>query len=226
MKCGWFKKANSGRIPQNTALIKLKMGWPTGFEPATARSTIWGSNRAELWPPTRTSELKFLATGRQAQVVSQFELNSNIERRTAGDSVRSSNPKSGGKALKCHQRTETRGIIYIFLHFTEETKPKNALSFPPEFLPNRPLKHSSFSIKTHFFDPQTALFPLSFPVSPPIHKKFGNEAFQFFLHGLAMIWPKIFPRHFLVKLFDPSRPRRRNPAQLALFPFSFFLLNC
>ena len=27
------------------------MGWPTGFEPATARSTIWGSNRAELWPP-------------------------------------------------------------------------------------------------------------------------------------------------------------------------------
>ena len=29
-----------------------KMGWPTGFEPATARSTIWGSNRAELWPPT------------------------------------------------------------------------------------------------------------------------------------------------------------------------------
>ena len=29
-----------------------EMGWPTGFEPATARSTIWGSNQAELRPPT------------------------------------------------------------------------------------------------------------------------------------------------------------------------------
>lgn len=27
------------------------MGWLTGFEPATARSTIWGSNQAELQPP-------------------------------------------------------------------------------------------------------------------------------------------------------------------------------
>src|SRR6266566_8937824 len=27
------------------------MGWSTGFEPATARSTIWGSNQAELRPP-------------------------------------------------------------------------------------------------------------------------------------------------------------------------------
>jgi hypothetical protein len=27
------------------------LGWPTGFEPATARSTIWGSNQAELRPP-------------------------------------------------------------------------------------------------------------------------------------------------------------------------------
>ena len=29
-----------------------EVGWPTGFEPATARSTIWGSNQAELRPPT------------------------------------------------------------------------------------------------------------------------------------------------------------------------------
>jgi hypothetical protein len=30
------------------------MGWLTGFEPATARSTIWGSNHAELQPPSGT----------------------------------------------------------------------------------------------------------------------------------------------------------------------------
>jgi hypothetical protein len=30
---------------------KEGMGWLTGFEPATARSTIWGSNHAELQPP-------------------------------------------------------------------------------------------------------------------------------------------------------------------------------
>src|SRR5207237_8651984 len=29
-----------------------KVGWPTGFEPATTRSTIWGSNQAELRPTT------------------------------------------------------------------------------------------------------------------------------------------------------------------------------
>ncbi len=28
-----------------------EMGWSTGFEPATTRSTIWGSNQAELRPP-------------------------------------------------------------------------------------------------------------------------------------------------------------------------------
>lgn len=38
---------------------RRKMGWPTGFEPATARSTIWGSNRAELWPPTGLERLDF-----------------------------------------------------------------------------------------------------------------------------------------------------------------------
>ncbi len=29
-------------------------GWPTGLEPATARTTIWGST-IELWPPSRTT---------------------------------------------------------------------------------------------------------------------------------------------------------------------------
>src|SRR6266540_1854915 len=29
-----------------------KLGWLTGFEPATTRSTIWGSNHAELQPPS------------------------------------------------------------------------------------------------------------------------------------------------------------------------------
>ena len=33
------------------------MGWPTGFEPATTRSTIWGSNQAELRPPTKGDKL-------------------------------------------------------------------------------------------------------------------------------------------------------------------------
>lgn len=32
-----------------------EMGWSTGFEPATARSTIWGSNQAELRPPLNRS---------------------------------------------------------------------------------------------------------------------------------------------------------------------------
>ena len=38
-----------------------KMGWSTGFEPATARSTIWGSNQAELRPPQRVDKLLVLA---------------------------------------------------------------------------------------------------------------------------------------------------------------------
>src|SRR2546422_7245448 len=36
---------------------KEKVGWPTGFEPATTRSTIWGSNQAELRPPTERDTL-------------------------------------------------------------------------------------------------------------------------------------------------------------------------
>src|SRR3989442_5087421 len=36
---------------------KEKVGWPTGFEPATTRSTIWGSNQAELRPPTQRDKL-------------------------------------------------------------------------------------------------------------------------------------------------------------------------
>lgn len=36
-----------------------KVGWSTGFEPATARSTIWGSNRAELRPPEPANNLEF-----------------------------------------------------------------------------------------------------------------------------------------------------------------------
>ena len=36
-----------------------KMGWSTGFEPATARSTIWGSNQAELRPPEPDLKLGF-----------------------------------------------------------------------------------------------------------------------------------------------------------------------
>ena len=35
-----------------------KVGWPTGFEPATTRSTIWGSNQAELRPPTERDTLE------------------------------------------------------------------------------------------------------------------------------------------------------------------------
>ena len=34
---------------------KKGMGWMTGFEPATTRSTIWGSNQAELQPPPNSS---------------------------------------------------------------------------------------------------------------------------------------------------------------------------
>src|SRR5579871_7024678 len=41
----------AGAILYGLPVSGKRMGWPTGFEPATARSTIWGSNRAELWPP-------------------------------------------------------------------------------------------------------------------------------------------------------------------------------
>ena len=37
-----------------------KVGWPTGFEPATTRSTIWGSNQAELRPPQPGPNLIFV----------------------------------------------------------------------------------------------------------------------------------------------------------------------
>lgn len=37
------------------------MGWSTGFEPATARSTIWGSNQAELRPPFTGTKLSLAA---------------------------------------------------------------------------------------------------------------------------------------------------------------------
>jgi hypothetical protein len=43
-----------------------KLGWPTGFEPATTRSTIWGSNQAELRPPANAREANFLCSQRQA----------------------------------------------------------------------------------------------------------------------------------------------------------------
>src|SRR6266699_1453307 len=43
-----------------------EMGWPTGFEPATTRSTIWGSNQAELRPPADAREANFLCSQRQA----------------------------------------------------------------------------------------------------------------------------------------------------------------
>src|ERR1035438_8626621 len=43
-----------------------RVGWPTGFEPATARSTIWGSNRAELRPPTN-AQSRIQHAARQVQ---------------------------------------------------------------------------------------------------------------------------------------------------------------
>jgi hypothetical protein len=39
--------------------IRHGAGWPTGLEPATARTTIWGST-IELWPPSR-SDFNFFA---------------------------------------------------------------------------------------------------------------------------------------------------------------------
>ena len=47
-------------------LKRHEMGWPTGFEPATTRSTIWGSNQAELRPPANAREASFLCPNRQA----------------------------------------------------------------------------------------------------------------------------------------------------------------
>src|SRR5438105_14292258 len=48
--------------------IRKELGWPTGFEPATARSTIWGSNQAELRPPTGRQG-SFPAAARQGWLV-------------------------------------------------------------------------------------------------------------------------------------------------------------
>ncbi len=44
----------SGGWPREKGAVmtRRKLGWLTGFEPATARSTIWSSNQAELQPPT------------------------------------------------------------------------------------------------------------------------------------------------------------------------------
>src|SRR5690348_4386177 len=56
------------RVLDSGASLKLEcwsleltgeMGWPTGFEPATARSTIWGSNQAELRPPQQAWNVRF-----------------------------------------------------------------------------------------------------------------------------------------------------------------------
>ena len=52
---------NCLRIPAHpTGLRAGKMGWPTGLEPATTRTTIWGST-IELRPPTmkRNKILRF-----------------------------------------------------------------------------------------------------------------------------------------------------------------------
>jgi hypothetical protein len=42
------------RLSHNRGNKGERVGWLTGFEPATARSTIWGSNHAELQPPPVT----------------------------------------------------------------------------------------------------------------------------------------------------------------------------
>src|SRR5205085_1346061 len=44
---------------------RFEVGWSTGFEPATARSTIWGSNQAELRPPLAGQQASFLPRSRQ-----------------------------------------------------------------------------------------------------------------------------------------------------------------
>ena len=46
-----------------SAAVTTRMGWSTGFEPATARSTIWGSNQAELRPPEPGNKLDFWREG-------------------------------------------------------------------------------------------------------------------------------------------------------------------
>ncbi len=67
------------------------MGWPTGFEPATARSTIWGSNQAELRPPTGRQG-SFPAAARQGWLVPE-----------RGGSRPQSGPRLGA-SWHCHRR--------------------------------------------------------------------------------------------------------------------------
>src|SRR5437870_9617118 len=55
-----------GGLSMTTSIDSGGMGWPTGFEPATARSTIWGSNQAELRPPTGRQR-SFRSIGSQAR---------------------------------------------------------------------------------------------------------------------------------------------------------------
>jgi hypothetical protein len=47
-------RSNSDKSEANKfTKSQRRLGWPTGFEPATTRSTIWGSNQAELRPPIK-----------------------------------------------------------------------------------------------------------------------------------------------------------------------------
>ena len=50
IEAGTRRRAHRSKI--ETRNSKIELGWPTGLEPATARTTIWGST-IELWPPTR-----------------------------------------------------------------------------------------------------------------------------------------------------------------------------
>ena len=58
----FFRVSQMGRKhTQGILTVTLRteeMGWPTGFEPATTRSTIWGSNQAELRPPSERVKLR------------------------------------------------------------------------------------------------------------------------------------------------------------------------
>ena len=47
------RNLNASAQLNKEAVVSLKeeMGWPTGFEPATTRITIWDST-IELWPPS------------------------------------------------------------------------------------------------------------------------------------------------------------------------------
>ena len=57
---GRIRNASSEQTSRRRRTVNSgEMGWPTGFEPATTRSTIWGSNQAELRPPQRTLKLSF-----------------------------------------------------------------------------------------------------------------------------------------------------------------------